>query len=85
LLVLTALTVILPEAYTTLLSVTPTPVLASVVRFAVVVLINPDTGVQAGVETVHPYVLSNNTYPGKTSVLEPIAAGLMAEPAVLMM
>ena len=44
----------LPVAYTTLFSVAPTLAVASVVRFEVVVLIKPDTGVQAGVETVHP-------------------------------
>ena len=62
---------------------TPTEPVARVAKLAVVVLIKPETGVQA--DPVHPYVLSISTYPGKATELEPIAAGLMAEPAVLMM
>ena len=65
--------------------VTPAVAVAREVRLAVVVLIKPVVGVHAGVEAVHPYVLSSRIYPGKAIVLVPIAPGSIAEPAVLMM
>ena len=61
----------------------PTEVVARVDKLAVVVLIKPETGVQP--DPVHPYVLSISTYPGNGSWLVPIAAGLIAEPADLIM
>ena len=58
---LTPLTVISPVLNIALLMVTPLPAVANATRLLVEVLMKPDTGVQAGVEAVHPYVLSSST------------------------
>ena len=58
---LTPLTVMLPKAKIAPLMVTPLPAVAKLARLAVVVLIKPVTGVQAGVDAVQPKVLSSST------------------------
>ena len=58
---LTPLTVISPRIKIALFIVMPLPAVAKLARLAVVVLIKPVTGVQAGVDAVQPKVLSNST------------------------
>ena len=55
----TPLMLILPVAKIVLLTVTPTAAGPKVAKFAVVVLINPETGVQFA--PAQPYELSNST------------------------